>query len=139
MNMTTTIAALAFGIVLAGQGAIELATDLIRTPDVRMTVKSLKYEDGEFVQWLEVEGGPIQADWAAKITRIGDDGNRRFVCAGGGRAPYDGSPSPRMDPSFWTGGNCPEIRPGDHAHASWEYRDAEGIIHRLSAEIVIGE
>ena len=104
---------------------------------VSMSVKHLRYSDGEFDQWIAVEGGPVQADWAAKITRASEDGVDRFLCVGGGRSIYTGAPSPRMDPSFWTGDDCPEILPGDRAHASWEYRDADGTIHRISAEIVI--
>lgn len=137
MNMVTTIVALAVGVILAGQGLIELASDLLKTPEVRMTVKHLRYQGGEFDQWLGVDGGPIQADWAAKITRKDDDGSLRFLCVGGGRSIYTGKPSPRMAPSFWTDDDCPEILPGDHAQASWEYRDSEGVIHRIAAEIVI--
>lgn len=122
---------------LLAYGAVHIVGDVFGPEDVRMTVKHLKFEDGDFDQWLLVEGGPIQADWAAKITRYSPDGTERFLCVGGGRSVYDGTPSPRMDPDFWTGADCPELQAGDHAQASWEYRDQDGTIHRVSAEIVL--
>ncbi len=137
MNFTGTVTGIALVGIVATQALINTVEDWVAEKSVSMTIKHLRYVDGEFDQWLDVEGGPVQADWAAKITRTGDDGNERFLCVGGGRSIYTGSPSPRMDPDFWTGDNCPEIMPGDHAHASWEYRGADGTIHRISAEIII--
>jgi hypothetical protein len=121
---------------MLGLSGFEIAHDL-RPQQVSMSVKHLRYVDGNFEQWLEVEGGPVQADWAAQITRVADDGHERFLCVGGDRSLYNGEPSPRMSPSFWTGGECPEIQDGDRASASWEYQDTDGVIHRISASIVL--
>ena len=108
--------------------------DLRAAPEpAGMRLIELRYEDGLFYQEHLVYGAEtIRAEWAAKIVR-GD----RFLCVGGGTSAYENGGSPLMTPSYWTGGECPEVQPGDIATATWEYVDENNVRRRIGAEITI--
>jgi len=121
---------------LIGVVALSSGTELLsafRPDPVRMELVTLEYRNGEFYQEHSVTGAEtVRADWAAKIVRDG-----HFLCVGGGTSLYKNGGSPRMDPSYWTGDECPDLQPGDLASATWEYVDEQNIRRRIGAEIVI--
>jgi len=104
-------------------------------PPISMKLQSLEYKKGMFGQAFEVEGGIIQADWAAEITR-----SDMSLCAGGGTAPYEGrSELEYYYPDKWTGDTCPSLQVGDVARAVWTYRTVDGLFVSISGEITIQE
>ena len=132
---TTIINAAVLGIaaVIAGLFGWGGINNLSRTDSARMELESLRYENGKFYQVHKITGATsMRAEWAAKITRDGG-----FLCVGGGTSIYKNGGSPPMDPSFWTGDDCPELRPGDKADAVWEYVDENNVRRRIGANIDI--
>lgn len=122
---------------LATYGFTMVVSALWTPQPVRMDLEFLRFENGHFYQHIVVSGADaITGEWSARIWR--DDGHhRQLLCSGGGHFPYDGSPSRAMTPSYWTGDDCPDLKPGDHALAAWEYTDERGIERRFSKSLTI--
>lgn len=122
--------------IMSGLGTLGLlagigAADVFAGKERSISLIDLKYEDGYFTQHHKVEGGTIKGNWSAEIMR----GNRQ-LCSGGGEAPYE-TGIKKFNPNDWTGGECPELEPGDKARAVWEYKLRNGVIASISGEILI--
>jgi len=119
-----------------GVGVQKTATKISSPPPpISMKLQSLEYSEGMFGQAFEVEGGIIQADWAAEIVR-----DNISLCSGGGKAPYEGrSELEYYTPDKWTGDTCPALQSGDVARAVWTYRTVDGLFVSISGEITIQE
>lgn len=136
--MNTLYTGIAVGFwALVGLASTLVAGAFVAHAPVRMELEYLRFEDGHFYQHIAVSGADaVNGDWTARIWRE-DEGGFTPLCEGGGRFPYTGKPSRPMTPSYWTDDDCPEVLPGDHAMASWQYTDEHGVQRRFSAQIVI--
>ena len=106
-----------------------------QAPPAGMRLLRLEYINGQFVQQHEVFGvDVIDARWSAQILRDGVP-----LCGGAGDAPYDGGRAKRMVPDIWAGDDCPDLKPGDVALATWRWVDESGTVRRISGEITIPE
>jgi hypothetical protein len=137
MNNTLIVAAasctITFGSFFAGIGAYEVGEDFINEPSpYGLQLVSLEYREGNFHQKVvPINAKVVRAKWAAKISR-----NGTHLCSGGSEAPYDGK-SLSMTASQWTGDDCPALKTGDVAFASWTYENVDGKNITISGEIVI--
>lgn len=136
--MSTIYSSVAIGIgALLGLVLTWFVGAAVTVPPVRMELIYLKFEDGHFYQHIGVSGAQVvNGEWTARIWRDGEFG-REPLCNGGGKFPYDGTPSKAMTPSYWTDAECPDDISGSHALASWEYTDEEGLQRRFSAQLTI--
>ena len=92
-----------------------------------------EYKDGKFHQRVRpINTKVVRAKWAAKITRSGE-----ILCSGGGIGIYQDKVS-IMNEDIWTGGNCPPLKTGDLAIASWTYETVNGHNVTISGEVKIG-
>lgn len=125
--------AIALGSFFAGLGAYDIGDSLIGEPEpYGLQLASLEYKEGKFHQKITpINAKVVRADWAAKITRDG-----KHLCSGGATAPYEGKML-SMTPSQWTGDNCPSLKKGDVAFASWTYENVNGKNITIYAEIII--
>ena len=81
----------------------------------------------------------IRGRWSAELTR-----DHTPLCTGGGIAPYRASDGAKSMPlNTWvTGaerGLCPQPQVGDKLVAVWEWQDSEGLIRRISGELVLDD
>lgn len=108
--------------------------DVMRDKPAGLRLLEIGYEDGVVFQHHEVFGrDAIIGQWAAKITRDG-----LIVCSGAGGSTYRGK-RVAMTPTVWTGDDCPPLKPGDVAEASWEWTGNDGVRQSISAEFMIGD
>lgn len=121
MNAAVACCAAIVGLPL-GIGTFDLGKNII-APERSLELQYVRYnsETGLFEQHL-IPRGPdvIRGEWAAAIYR-GD----RQLCSGGNNAPYIGRPQ-EFSANEWTGGNCPDLKSGDLAVVSWDYKDSHG-------------
>ena len=118
-------------------GAMTLVGKVVTPVPVQMSLEYLRFEDGKFHQHLSVSGaGAVSAEWSARIWRSESD-HDIVLCNGGGKFPYNGDPSQPMTPDYWTDDTCPDLQSGDRALAVWEYRDENGLVRRISGELIL--
>lgn len=132
----TAIAALAVGagVVWGGiEATVGAVSELLAPPPARvLELQTIEISAGEVRQHILPRGADsIAATWAAKFTRAD-----RVLCAGSGGSNYTGAPT-RFTPSEWVGRDCPEIRPGDMASATWEWRDDHGHVRSMSVRMAV--
>jgi len=131
----TVAGGFAFGSFLMGVGGYELAETIISKPKpYGLQLQELSYVDGDIHQLVvPINAEAVPAVWASKISR-----GERILCYGGAKSNYDGVKH-IFTPSEWTGGDCPELQPGDIASASWSYQDVNGKTITLSGNVIIGD
>lgn len=133
MIPTNTISAgvLGLGAVVAAALGISGVNDLNDPPPAGLRLVALEYKNGDIYQDVRIFGREsIRGEWAAKFTRDG-----RILCAGGGVSSYNGEPI-HMDPSTWVNDDCPDIKTGDVAAATWEWQIGN-LTHGISGSLVI--
>ena len=118
-------------------GVFSVVSNVVTPVPVQMSLEYLRFEGGKFHQHLAVSGADaVSAEWSARIWRSENE-HDIVLCSGGGQFPYNGEPSEPMTPSYWTDDTCPELASGDRALAVWEYRDENGLVRRISGELVL--
>ena len=121
------------GSLLAGAGGYDVAKNVFLKPEpYGLQAAELKYEDGKFIQRIVPINAPrVPAQWTAEINRNGSQ-----ICGGSGFANYEGVEQ-IYSPNDWTGDNCPELKTGDFAIATWKYQDVNDNNIIVTREVVI--
>lgn len=103
-------------------------------PDPYIEVVSLEFRDGKVWQQVRaVNAEQIRGTWSAGI-----NSEDRFVCSGGGVAPYFDRRAPvGFTPDEWTGDDCSDLSPGETytARATWEWLGSDGKARSTSKAI----
>ena len=136
VNVVSACVVCLMGVVgfATGVGVVDTAQHVLGPPPERfMQVSELSIDrtSGTVTQQLNVQGGPINANWSAEILRDGDS-----LCSGGGVAPYNGETAV-FSIDGWVGAKCPDLNVGDLARAVWEYRTKEGFTVSVGSEVIV--
>lgn len=132
----TFITATGYGFIslfgfFAGIGGHGVVEGIVSKPEpYGAQLVSLAYQNGKFIQHIKpINTDAIRMKWAAKIERNGE-----IICSGGNVSTYLNKPS-LMTPNTWTGDDCPVLKNGDVAYASWTYETVDGYNVTISGQL----
>lgn len=121
-----------FGGIL-GVGSYTVIEPVIEKKPRSIELVSLEYKNGLFTQEHRVKGADkVPAQWTAQIKR-----GTKPLCQGSGSGIYETKKPSTMDPNDWTDDDCPALKKGDVATATWEYKTGEGFTTLIGGRIVI--